>query len=124
MAAILERQHLDRPAALPPNSFHLRHGPVLVVDSLNDERRAGDARQIFLDVPAAKLGMQPDIVPSPERAGGVAMMAREFLAKIRRLELLLRFGDARHAEIFNKDMRREQDQPSKMIVRSRINQRD
>jgi hypothetical protein len=52
--------------------------------------------------------MEPDVVPSPERAAGVAMMACEFLGKVGGLENLLCFGNAGYAEVLNKDVRGEQ----------------
>ncbi len=54
--------------------------------------------------------MQPDVVPSPEGEGGVAMMAGEFLGEIGFFESQLRFRDAGDAEVFDEYVRGEQNE--------------
>ena len=124
VAAVGQGKNLDGTARLAGDGLDLRHGSVLVVESLNGEDGAGDAGEIFFDIPAAEIGMEPDVVPSPERAHGVAMMAGEFLGEIRSLESCFGFGDAGHAEIFNEDVRREKDQATHTVVRSGVDERD
>jgi len=65
-------------------------------------------RKIFFDIPPAEVGMQPDVVPSPESAGGIAVMASEFLGEIRGLEADFCAGDASDADVFNEYVWREQ----------------
>ena len=68
--------------------------------------------------------MQPDVIPSPERAVGIAMMTGEFLRKIRSLEFHFRFSDARDAELLDKDVRRQQHQAAHAVMNCGMNQRD
>src|SRR4029077_15455670 len=86
------------PTPPPPlGCFPPRPGFVLVVEALDDEDRARDARQIFFDVPAAEVGMEPDVVPSPKGARGVAVIAAEEFRQIRGLEAHLGLSDATDA---------------------------
>ncbi len=124
VAAICERENFYRASGLAFDGFYLRHGAVLVVFALNGEDGAGDAGEIFFDVPAAEVGMEPDVVPSPECAGGVAMMAREFLCEIRFLESQLRFVDAGDAEVFDENVWGEQDESADVVESARVNQGD
>ena len=107
--AIFEFQHLYGTSAVPADCFHLRHGSVLIVESLDDKHRAADAGQVLFDVPAAEIGMEPDVVPSPESAGGIAVIAAKAFPQICGFEAHLGFGDAADAEVFDENVRGEQD---------------
>src|SRR5579859_5854388 len=74
MPAFRERKNFHWSARLPRNRLHLRHGPVLILETLNGKNRTSDTRKKFFNVPQPKIGMQPNIIPSPERACSVAMM--------------------------------------------------
>ena len=118
VAAILQRKHFHLARNLSLYRFHLRHGSVLIVHALNHQHRAGNLRQVSFDVPVAKFRMEPDLVPSPESFGRIAMMARQFLRQICGLELRLCLGDAGHAQILDEHMRRQQHQAGCPISRA------
>ena len=116
VAAICQAEDLDRAPGLARDCLWLGHRPVLILETLNDENRTSDARQIFFDVPTAKIGMKPDVVPSPERPGGIAVMAGEFFGEIRGFELHLGLGDALDAEVLGEDVRSKQYQGAHAVV--------
>lgn len=124
VATIGQAEDLDWAAGLAGDRFGLGHGPVLIVETLNDENGAGNARQIFFDVPAAKIGMEPDIVPSPEGPGCIAVMAGELFGEIRGFERHLGLGDAFDAEVLDEDVRSKQHKAAHAVVNPRINQCD
>ena len=81
VAAAREVQGLRRGhAAL--NCFYLGQRAVLVVLALDHERGAGNRREIFLDVPVAKLRIEPDVIPSAKCFIGMIVIARKFLRQI------------------------------------------
>jgi hypothetical protein len=57
VTAIWKRESLNRSCALLRDSFDLRHGSVLIIDSLDRENRAGNAREVFFNVPVTEVGM-------------------------------------------------------------------
>ena len=124
MTAVVEREDFERAGALALDSLDLFHGPVLIFPALNDENRAGDLRQIFFDIPAAEIGMKPDVVPPPEGASGIAVVASEFFRKIRGFKFRLSLGDAGHAQLFDEDMRCEKNETADVIVHSSVNEGD
>ena len=81
VAAAREEQGLRRERAAL-DGFHLSESPVLVVLALDHERGAGNRREIFLDVPVAKLRIEPDVIPSAKRFLDVIVIARKFLGQI------------------------------------------
>ena len=124
MAAILEAQDFDRSAYLACDCIDLGHGSVLIFESLDEKDRAGDPRKVFFDIPVAKIGMKPDVVPSPEGASRVAMVTREFFAEVGSFEFVFGFGNTLDAEIFDENMRGEKDESAKTVVNSSIDERD
>jgi hypothetical protein len=64
------------------DAVDLRHRSVFVVVSLHREHRAADRGQRGFDVPAAKRGIEPDVVPAPEGGVDVGVMARQALAQV------------------------------------------
>lgn len=68
--------------------------------------------------------MEPDAVPSPERARSVLMVAGQLCGKIGGLELGFRIGDAVYAGILDEDVRGEQDETAYSVVGSGVDQRD
>src|SRR5580698_8947689 len=105
MPALGQRKNLYGTGRLLGDGLHLRHGSVLIVEALNREDGAGDVRKIFFNIPGAKVRMQPDIVPSPKREGGVAVMASQFLGEIRCFKGGFGYRDACDAEVLDKDVR-------------------
>jgi hypothetical protein len=124
MAAAVEAEQLDRAADLLRDGVDLRHGAVLVVEALDREHRAGDARQVLLDVPRAEFRVQPDVVPAAERRLGVGVMARQALAQVGGLERGLRAGNARHAQVLDEDMRGHDHEASHAVPGAGVDQRD
>lgn len=122
VTAVVEGKDFDRATGLAGNGLDLRHGSVWIVEALNGQDRAADAREILFDVPAAEVRMEPDVVPSPEGACGVAVMAGELLGKVGGLECSLGLGDAGDTEVLDEDVRREEDEAADTVVTSRINQ--
>src|SRR5215472_8261368 len=104
MSAILQRQHFHWSGSQALNRLHLPHRPILILETLDDQDRTGNPRQIVFDVPASKIRMQPDVVPSPECPPCIAVMPRQSLGQIGGFKLRFRSSDARHAQVLHKDM--------------------
>ena len=113
----------DRAADAALDRVDLRQRPVLVVLALDQQRRRRHAGQHVLDVPGAELGREPDVVPQPERALGVAVVARHPLAEVGGRERLARLVDARHRDVLDEHVRGEQDQPAHRVARG-VDERD
>src|SRR5688500_12083201 len=64
MRAIRQDHFAYPPVHLPCDHIDLRDGAVLVILALDEENGTGYARQVRLDVPAAEIRMQPDVVPA------------------------------------------------------------
>src|SRR5579859_1380446 len=124
VAAIGQAKNLDRSARLAGDCFWLRHGPVLILETLNHENWTGDARQIFFDVPAPKIRMEPDLVPAPERLRGIAVMAGELFGEISGFKLYLGLGDALDTEVLDENMRSKQHQSAHAVMNPRVDQCD
>ena len=98
----------------------LRQRAVLVVLALDQQRRRGHAAEHVLDVPGAELGREPDVVPEPERALGVAVVARPSARRgpssrtSSRASSMLATDD-----VLDEDVRGEQDEPARPGARSR-----
>ena len=106
MAAIRELEQLD--IACPTcDARELLHRLILVVFAPHSEDGDANARQVFLDVPLAKFGVEPDTTPTPECRIDVAVMLGKSFAKIGRLVGNLRRGDARDRDFFDEYMRRQ-----------------
>jgi len=124
VAAVREREDFHGRCGLARDGFDLSHGAVLIIFALNGEEGARDAREKFLDVPASEFGAEPDMVPSPERAGRVTMMAGEFFGHVGGFEFHFSFGDACDAEVFDEDMRREQDEAAELVMDGGVDEGD
>ncbi len=59
----------------------LLEGAVLVIASLHGKDRGFDSRDVLLDIPVAKISMQPNIVPTEKRPIAVSMVPSKTLAK-------------------------------------------
>src|SRR4029077_107076 len=101
----MQTHELNQSGGLASDSIYLSQGPILIFVSLDCQDRTRDAREIFFDIPAAKMWIQPDVVPSPECSGSIAVITRKFRREVGRLELALNLRDALHAEIFYEKMR-------------------
>jgi hypothetical protein len=66
MPALGDSEHPNRSARPPLYGLDLPPSAVLILFALYDEHWRFNGRQYILDVPPTELGMQPDIVPSPE----------------------------------------------------------
>src|SRR5581483_12159906 len=107
MAAIRQSPNFDWPRTLTRDGLHLLHCAVFIIESLNDQRRTRDPVKIFFDVPAAKIRMQPDIVPPPEGARSVTVMSRQLFREVRGLEFHLGISNRRDTEVLDENMRRQ-----------------
>lgn len=67
--------------------------------------------------------MESDVVPSPKRAGRVAMVVSEAGGKIGGLKFDFG-GDAGNTEVLDKNMRREEDEAAEMIVSAGVDEGD
>src|SRR6266404_3856824 len=110
MLAVRQEQRLHRSRYLRRDGVELCRGAVLVVFALDGQNRAGDGGQMILDVPAAELGVEPDVVPAAEGAVDVAVIAREAGAQIGRPIRLPGRSDAGDGDILDEDMRRLEDE--------------
>ncbi len=106
-----DEQALARPADASLDRFDLPDSAVRVGVALDDERRDAwiDARQEGFDVPGAEGGVEPRLVPAPERAVDVlAVVARELVAQAFVLERLARPGDGLDRDVLAEDVGRDQ----------------
>ena len=93
------------------NSIDLLEGAVFVILSLNCEDRASYPGQTILDIPRAKVFMEPDIVPAAKRAIDIGVMSGEPPAQIRGLVGNLGRLNVPNGDVFNEYMGRAQDHP-------------
>jgi len=95
MAAVGQLQQLRRGQVLA-DTADLFHRAVLVVDALNGQYRAAQARHLGLDVPAAEGRVEPDVIPAPEGRIDVVMVARQPLRQVGAREQLAGALNAAH----------------------------
>src|SRR6185369_5117767 len=107
----------------PHDRGYLLERAVLVVLALHGEHRAGDRRDLALDVPAAKRRHQPDVVPAVERRVDVGVVAGEAIAQVARPVRGARLRDARHRDVLDEQMRRDGDDAGD-VVACGVQQRD
>src|ERR1700730_14075564 len=82
---------------------------VLVVSALNGEDGTGNPRQVLLNIPGAKLRMEPNVIPAPENSVYIVVIAPQSLPQARGLVGNLRRRDAGNRHVFDEDMRRKRD---------------
>jgi len=116
VSAIGELEDFDWAAYPASERLYLRHRSIFVFQSLNGEDWTSDSRKIFFNVPAAEVGMEPDVIPSPEGARGVLMVAGEPGRKVGSFEFDFGRGDAGDGEIFDEDVRRHQYQTAHLVM--------
>ena len=116
MAAFFQHQDFYWASRLTLDRFDLRHRAVLVVFTLDYQSGAGDMGKVLLDVPAAEVGVKPDMVPSPEGARGVAVVATQFLAKVSRFEFFFGFCNAGDTEVLHEDVRSQQNEAADVLL--------
>ena len=124
MPAFGKWKNFNWPAGLARNRLHLRHGSVLIVDTLDGKNRASNARKIFFDIPSPEVGMEPDVIPSPERARRIAMVTAEFLGQICGFKSCLGLSDARNAQFLHENMGSKQHQAAHPVMRPRVDEGD
>ncbi len=98
------------PAHAGLDGVELGQRAVLVALALDREHRHVDPGEHVLDVPVAEGGGQPDVVPAPEHAVGVVVVAGQALPEPRRRVGRARGGDPGHGDVLDEDVGREQDQ--------------
>src|SRR5260370_3959917 len=93
MTALLQFKHVhsrDRSR----DAVDLFHSSVLVLLALDRENRAGDSWQILVDIPVAKVRVEPDVVPAPECGVRIGVVASQLVAQVPRLVASLGCFDA------------------------------
>src|SRR5947207_714856 len=83
------------------NSRHLRHSAVLIVSALNHENWTTYLVQLTLDIPIAKLPVEPDLRPFLKHLVRVVMMAAKFRSQICARIRIPNLGDAFHGDVFH-----------------------
>src|SRR5262245_3084627 len=124
MTTVAQAQCLDawRGFLDTPDLFQ---GAVLILFALNSQNGAVNTWQVLLDIPCPKIRAQPDVVPTPEYAIHVVVMARELAAKIRGLVSDLRGRDSTDRQIFHENMRREcHDTPDRTTAAAGVDERN
>src|SRR5215471_15183141 len=101
---IFERQQIEV-VRVTGDPLHLLQSAVLILQSLNCEDRTTDVREDLLDVPGAKRGVQPDVVPAPERTINVRMIAGKTIAQVSREVGLACCGNASNRDVLYKHVR-------------------
>jgi hypothetical protein len=126
VAASFEHDTLAASAKRRDKCVHLTVRSVFVLFPLEDERGTGDVRQIVLDVPRAEFRAQPHVGPVLEHRVHVGtVMARQSGAQVSRAVLVAEFSDAVNGNVFDKDVRRFENQRVRIAgARSRIDQRN
>ena len=110
VTALRQDEPLNRAGHLPLNRLHLPQGPVLVVFALDQQRGTGNAREKSLEVPGAKLGIQPHVAPSMKRRIHIVVMSCQARPKISALIVGRRPLDARDRDVLDEDVRGLEDE--------------
>src|SRR6266568_9588211 len=108
MSAMLDLEAVEVAYAVP-DAVDLFHRAVFVVHTLDRQHRARDVGQQCLDVPGREGGVEPDVVPAPEGALDISVVARELRAPIAVEKRTLCLGDAIEAVGLYQDVRRHRD---------------
>src|SRR5206468_12080407 len=95
----------------------LRERAVLVVLPLHGEHGALDRLDVALDVPVAKFGREPGVVPAAERRIRVVVVLPEAPAQVAGLECGTRLLDARDGDVLDEEMRRDGDDAGDTMAR-------
>src|ERR1051326_7044897 len=64
------------------DAVDLLHCPVLILLALDREYRTGDSRQVLVNIPGAKMRVEPDVVPAPECRVRVGVITSEPVAQV------------------------------------------
>ena len=64
------------------DAVDLFDGAVLILEALNRQYGAGDVPEKRFDAPGCEIRVEPDVVPAPERAFDIGVLARQFFAQI------------------------------------------
>src|SRR5579883_3672939 len=105
MPALRQHEYL-RLRHLLLDSLPLPRRPVFVIFSLNDQNRALDQTEVFLDIPRPESRIKPDLVPSPKRLVGMGVVAPQLASEVRGLVCGLGASDAFERQFFHADVRR------------------
>ena len=125
MRAIRQHDDFRRPRNLARDHLDLGRAAILVILALNQQYRAADVGEILLDIPAQEVGVQPDVVPAPERRNNVVVVTAQPLGEVGVLERRFRRGDAFHRDVFDEDVRRHcHHAANRTPAGARMNQRD
>src|SRR5580765_4308179 len=124
VAATRKNQRL-RPRNAALNHFNVGKCPVLIVFPLDDESGARNRAKESLNVPLAKLRIEPNIVPSAKHFVDMLVIARKFFTQVTSFEHFANRNGASETKIFDENVRRFQNKPANLFRPSaRVNQSD
>src|SRR5205814_1921676 len=83
----------------------LFNSAVLILETLDRQHRASDLREQRFYAPAREIRIQPDVIPAPERAFDIVVIARELLAQLGIEKSKAGLPDAVEPVAFDKDER-------------------
>src|SRR5882762_1453082 len=109
-----ENQRL-RPSNAALNGFNVGHGAIFIVFALNDQGGARNRAKESLNVPLAKLRIEPNVIPSAKHFVDILVVARKFLRQVTRFIDLANRDSASQAELFDEDMRCLQNKSANLL---------
>ena len=118
MTALRQDKHLCL-RRLAGDAGNLFQRPIFIIRALYGQHRARNTGQFGLDVPVAKRRVQPDSVPAPEGRIDVGMVARQPLTQPAGQVGVARQTDACDTDIFDKNMRSEDDNTAQVFCKAR-----
>src|SRR6266404_2941457 len=116
MSGTRDHRHIDRTIAFFLGNLDLADGPILVLGALQDCNRYPDVGEIFRNIPAAKLWVEPCRVPPVERVVDVAVPALQLRSEIGGLIGLLDLGDRLHRNSFHDEMGSDHRDPADAVI--------
>jgi len=93
-------------------SLDLLGRAIFILLSLNYQDWAADRIQEWFDIPVAKNGIEPDIVPGPEERIDIRVIPAQTLGQVRFKVLRARSRDARYCDVLDEHVRSFQNEIS------------
>ena len=119
----VEMQAPDRAAGALLDRVELRHRPVLVALTLDQQQRTRDPLELVGDAPIRELRIEPHVVPAEERGVGVPVVARHLLAQVAVDVDLARSPDLIDANLLDEHVRRDRHDRGNRVMGG-VDQRD
>ena len=114
----------DRPARTPFDRVDLRQCAIRVLLALDQQQWGANRIDSCFDVPVAKLGCEPDIIPALEHGMRMVVVAREPVRQSGRCKVLACHCDCIQCEAFDEHMGGEQDDTGRTVATARVNDCD